>query len=977
MLLGYFLITVATVCAQFQIKSWTTDDGLPQNTVYSIVQTRDGYLWLATLDGLVRYDGVTFTVFNKNNTPGITSNRLTRLLEDAAGDLWILTEESGIIRYHDGVFHTFPVVKDASSKPLSKIALNSSGRIVGLIETGLVEFNGENFVPIEPIADETPNSQIFWNRAGAFFCINKQILTRFENGQISHFRLPAEAEEKFKNPFFEDRRGAIWIGTRKAGLLKLENDRLTALTEKDGLPGGNITPKMEDRQENLWAITDKGAVIVSPAGRVTRLTTENGLSDNILAAIYQDREDNIWLGTFYHGLNRANRTAVSFFTTDDGLAANIVHPIFEDKSGDVWLGGGGLTRFHDRRFSRASNETKSFTKVATAIAQDRSGRLWFGFWSGAFYLENGVFVNFTEKFGMMPTVYDIHEDQSDAIWFASNMGLFRCKDDVVTHLTTADGLVSDNAKVIHESADGTLWFGTYGGLSRYKNGRFENFSTADGLSGSQIRAIYEDSDAAIWIGTYDSGLTRFKDGKFIVYTSKDGLFNDGVFCILEDVAGSFWMNSNRGIYRVSKQQLNDFADGRIKHIESIAYGKADGLLETEGNGGQQPAGIKARDGKLWFPTQNGVAVIDPENIRTNPIAPPVVIESVKVDNETVSFGDSLTVAPGKNNLEINYAGLSFVKPEFVKFRYKLEGLDNEWIEAGNRRTAYYSYLPPGVYTFRVIAANSDGVWNMEGAGVKVIVVPPFYRTWWFWILSAFLLTGAAYAFYRRRIVNLEKKQTAQHFFSQQLIESQERERQRIAGELHDGLSQNLVIIKNRAMMTLTERGNDEYVFEQIEEIVEAAGESLAEVRVIANNLRPFQIDRLGLTKAIEALVRKANSPNLRVTAQLDNIDGTFSPAQEINLYRITQESLNNIIKHSAATEATISIKKTGGQIEVVISDNGRGFDVNARLHNESANGTGFGITGIYERARMFGAVPHIESSANGTILRLKISGVFV
>ena len=219
---------------------------------------------------------------------------------------------------------------------------------------------------------------------------------------------------------------------------------------------------------------------------------------------------------------------------------------------------------------------------------------------------------------MMPAIYDIHEDRSGTIWFASNMGLFRYKNDVVTRLTTTDGLISDNTKVIHESADGILWFGTYGGLSKYKDGKFESFTTADGLSGDQIRSLYESADGALWIGTYDSGLTRFKNGKFTVYTSKDGLYSDGVFCILEDAGGNFWMNSNRGIYRVSKQELNNFADGKTNRIESIAYGKADGLLETEGNGGQQPAGIAARDGKLWFPTQNGVAVIDPQNITTNP-----------------------------------------------------------------------------------------------------------------------------------------------------------------------------------------------------------------------------------------------------------------------------------------------------------------------------------------------------------------------
>ncbi len=276
----------------------------------------------------------------------------------------------------------------------------------------------------------------------------------------------------------------------------------------------------------------------------------------------------------------------------------------------------------------------------------------------------------------------------------------------------------------------------------------------------------------LWIGSYDGGLTRYKDNKFTRYTSKDGLFNDGVFQILEDERGNFWMSSNRGIYLVAKQQLNDFADGRVSRIESIAYSKADGLLETECNGGQHPAGIKAADGKLWFPTQLGVAVINPNDIKTNSSAPPVVIESIKIDNEQSAIGNldaAIEIAPGKNNLEITYTGLSFVKPEFVKFRYRLAGQDADWVEAGPRRTAYYSYLPPGDYNFQVIAANSDGVWNTEGATMTFVVLPPFYRTWWFSVLSLVIIVGAAYLFYRRRINQLKRHRQTQEQFSHELL----------------------------------------------------------------------------------------------------------------------------------------------------------------------------------------------------------------
>ena len=252
------------------------------------------------------------------------------------------------------------------------------------------------------------------------------------------------------------------------------------------------------------------------------------------------------------------------------------------------------------------------------------------------------------------------------------------------------------------------------------------------MTGNHIRSLFEDERGTLWIGTYDSGLSRFAGGKFTNYKKENGLFSDGVFQILPDDRGNFWMSSNQGIYRVSRSELEEFAAGKRKTIISTAYGKSDGMLSTEANGGGQPAGIKMRDGRLWFPTQNGVAIINPASVKTNPLPPPVVIEDARIDNETVgNLPKQIEILPGQENLEIDYTGLSFIKPEQVRFRYRLEGLDEDWTEAGNRRTAFFPHLAPGEYTFRVIAANSDNVWNEKGAALKIVVKPPFYRTWFF------------------------------------------------------------------------------------------------------------------------------------------------------------------------------------------------------------------------------------------------------
>ncbi|MDQ3798440.1 MAG: histidine kinase, partial [Acidobacteriota bacterium] len=458
------------------------------------------------------------------------------------------------------------------------------------------------------------------------------------------------------------------------------------------------------------------------------------------------------------------------------------------------------------------------------------------------------------------------------------------------------------------------------------------------------------------------------------YTTADGLFNNGAFRILEDSRGNFWISSNRGIYRVSRAELNDFADGKISAVTSIAYGTQDGMLNAECNGGRQPAGVKTRDGRLWFPTQQGVVAVNPDSIPFNSSAPPVVIESIEIDNKAVSLNQpAIEIQPGQSNLEISYTGLSLIKSDQVRFKYKLAGLDDEWIDAGTRRTAYYSYLPPGEYVFTVIAANSDGVWNTQGKSIAVSVVPPFYRTWWFISVSALGVFALALAGYSVRVSQLKREKRRQEAFSRRLMELQENERKRIAGELHDSLSQNLVIIKNRALISLQQRERAEQAFEQLEEIADAAAESLSEVREIAHNLRPFQIDRLGLTKAIEALIRKANTPELSVTAELDEIDGVFAPEMEINLYRVIQESLNNIIKHAAASEANVKITKSDKMIEITIQDNGRGFDAALTQSGESENGSGFGLVGITERARILGSIPVIESAAGkGTKIYLRV-----
>jgi signal transduction histidine kinase/ligand-binding sensor domain-containing protein len=970
------LMITTTVRAQYQVESWTTDNGLPQNTVDSIVQTPDGYLWLATLDGLVRYDGVRFTVFNKNNSPGIESNRFKRMVIDGHGDLWVGTEIGAVTRYHDGRFQSY-FVNEVTREPIYSLTINGAGEPIVLGTENKVRWNGEEFIPNQRFAGETKNSVQLYSRSGAFWYSSEQTVHRIKDQRATDFRLPALPKDTITG-MLEDARGRIWIGTISSGLFVLENERLTAFATKEGWSKAHVTPRLIDHLGNLWASSNEGVVIISSEGKIDHLTTEQGLSDNFTNPIFEDREGGIWIGTLKRGLNHLTRQSVAFYGTQDGLAADVVEPIYETRGGTIWIGGKGLTRFHDGKFLAAVKENPA--GEVTAIEEDKSGRMWFGYWSGIYYLDNGHIINFNNKLGASPTVMDIHADRTGTMWFASNEGVFHWQANAMTKFTTANGLASDDARVIHESANGTIWIGTYGGLSEFNDGAFKSFTTKEGLASNLVRSLYEDADGVLWIGSYDGGLTRFKDGKFTRYTSNDGLFNDGVFQILEDDGKNIWMSCNRGIYRVNKQHLNDFADGKITRIESIALSKADGLRETECNGGQQPAGIRARDGKLWFPTQRGVAVIDPQKIKINPFAPPVILESIKIDNELTSGFKAnyfVEILPGKNNLEIAYTGLSFVKSEFVKFRYKLDGIDKDWVAADTRRTAYYSYLPPGEYVFTVIAANSDGVWNEHGAQVKIVVLAPFYRTWWFIALAIGVSFVLVALYFQRRLVRLELARNAQEEFARRLIESQERERTRIAAELHDGLSQSLVIIKNRAVLSLTAPDDVERAFEQMEEISQAATEAMFEAKEIIYDLRPIQLDRFGLTKAIKAMLKKVGDAHeLELTADIEQLDETLSKEAESNLYRILQEAINNVVRHSKATAAQVSLQRRSDFVTMTIQDNGTGFQTSETArkeqHNENQNG-GFGLLGIVERARLLSGHAEIHSTlGSGTTITISL-----
>ncbi len=969
----YCELTPIGAFAQYRFDLWTTDNGLPQNSIYSILQTRDGYLWFTTLDGLVRYNGAQFTVFNHANTKEITGQRFRLLQEDPDGNLWIKSEDDVLLRYLNGSFKVFTTADGLPTNNIRQLGRTAEGALLVRTEKGMARYQNERFELVPPDPNSFDSDINYQMPSGAVCYRNRTELRHVKQGRLTTYQVP----DGETNQLYEDRQGRLWIGAAtEAGLTMLKDDSLHFYTVKDGLPSAPVIAFCEDRTGALWFGTHGGGLVRFKEDKFTVFTIEQGLSSNYIRSIFEDREGTLWLGTLGNGLIRVTPQIITTYSQKAGeLVGKAFYPILETRDGSIWIANAGVNQYKDGKFSYypvkpPSQQSKQPFSTIRSMFEDSAGRLLLGgSGKGLAFYQNGRVTYDVAELPSAPLV--IYQDRQGAFWFGFNGELIREKDGVKQRFGAKDG-IQGAVGPIFEDRQGLLWIGSYGGLCQYIDGRLRIYTEHDGLSSNRIRAIYEDSDGILWIGTYDGGLNRFKDNQFVHYTMTEGMYSNGVFSILEDRRGNFWMGSNHGIHRVSRQQLNDFAAGKIARVESVGYGKADGMITAECNGGRYPSALKARDGRLWFPTLDGVAVVDPEAVSFNSTPPPVVIETVTLDRDSLDFHQPVEVHPGQTQLEIAYAGLSFIKPEHVRLKYRMEGLDKEWIEAGSRRVAYFSHLPAGSYTFHVIAANSDGVWNETGATLSVVVHPPFWRTRWFILvagLSSLTLIGLVY---RARIRKLERAQAAQEAFARQLLASQEGERKRIAAELHDGLGQNLLVIKNWATLAKRALEPESKALTPIKEVATTAARSIEEVREIAHNLRPYHLDEIGLTDAIAAMVeRVAEASGISFTLEQDDLSHLLSPELEINLYRIIQECLNNLVKHAQASEAVVTVHRNAQSVEIVVKDNGQGFDLSQVLQRKDR---GFGLAGLAERVRLLGGKETIQSElGKGTTITINLN----
>lgn len=932
---------------EFGHQAWTTENGLPQNTVQAIVQTQDGYLWIGTQEGLVRFDGLNFAVFDKENTPAFKSNDIRFLQQDRQGRLWISTSY-GLVCRHNGQFAGYTINEGLPDNSVGPIVEDTNGNVWIGTAAGLARFEDGKFKTFTVENGLSRNVvQLLTARANGTLLVGTsaglQALSgdSFTNITIGPDILPANI-----TAIAETQDGQLWLGTLN-GLFAVDG---YGRANPVPLPNNRVNALCVDRTGTLWIGTAAGLARVRN-GKVETFTAADGLTSNLVLSVFEDREGSIWIGTEAGGLNQLKSKKFNTYTTRQGLPSDLVKAIYQDSQGGIWIGsnGGGLTLFKDGKFTTWTTKDGLSSDVVLSLTSSADGTLWIGTPDGLNRFRDGAFQTFTFADGLSnDLVRSVFVDRSGVLWVGTRDGLNSFRDNEFRTYTTQDGLANNFIGAIYEDSKGNLWVGTLGGLSKLKDGVFQTFTTNEGLSSNTVISLYEDAAGDLWIGTNGGGLNRLRGGKFVSFTNRNALAADVIYRILEDKQQNLWCSSNKGIFRVSKAELERVATGASANLSPVYYGPADGTLTRECSGGGHPAGWKTSDGRLWFATIKGLAVIDPENIPLNTTPPPIAVEQLFVDNEAVSTSQKVTLSPGTSRLDFYYTALSFIAPENVRFKYKLEGFDDDWIDAGAKRVASYTNLRPGNYTFRVIAANNDGVWNESGAAVQFYLQPRFYQTYWFYLLVGLLLALAAWQLYRLRVKRMAFE------FRAVLAE-----RNRIAREIHDNLAQDILGISvqlelvARLMPAAAESAKG-----HLDRARMLVRNSMTEARRYVWDLRSEELRKKDLPAALSDTTKRLTA-DTGVEAVVD-ITGPLQPLPvlvETNLLRIGQEAVNNAVKHAHATRIDVALNFDTRHVRLSVSDNGRGFDPQQQI----ADGH-FGLLGMRERADQIGATLSIESA---------------
>ena len=976
-----------TAVAHYGYESWQTDTGLPQNTVHAIAQERDGFLWIATEGGLVRFDGVDFRAFTRANTPALPSDLIDDVEEDSSGTLWISTS-GGLARMRGGKLEAAGPELGVPATQVWRTLEDPHGAVWVLTASGLFCIEGERGRQVPLDAALTENSRMVAGPDGALWLGTADGLMRAAAGGAFHAvgttgevlalavdgngtawaatrsgleecsaagcrNVPLQGAASV-NALASDAQGRMWIGT-DAGLFLAERDRVRAMGDQAAL----VDFLYRDREGMMWAGTAHGLMRIDPESSASELLA----SGDVFLSAAEDREGDLWLGTESGGLAVLRDRKFSTLTAQDGLTDEYVLALAQAPNGHVGVGtkGGGLNVFRDGRFYGLTTAQGLASNVVLTVAAAANGDVWVGTPDGLNLLHNGdVARTFTTADGLADDfVRSLFIGSHGELWIGTRRGLSRYENGRFTTWTAVDGLGSDLIGAMTEDRDGSLWIGTLGGLSRFRDGQIRNFTTKDRLSSNVVTALHEDDDGTLWIGTNDGGLNRWRAGTIARVAPQQ--LPQRVIGILEDASGYLWISSNTGIYRASRDALNRMADSGAA-AEVMRFGTADGMRISECSSGGHPAALRLKDGSLWFATLKGIARVDPEHMPVNRVAPQVAIERVSVDDAPQVSSAQLDVAPGHSHYEFVYAGLSFVAPQKVQYRYQLLGFDRDWVDAGTRRIAYYTNLPHGGYTFRVLARNNDGVWSKVPATAELTIEPHYYQTLWFRLAMVLALLGLGYAAWRRRLMRAERE-----------FQAVLGERTRIAREIHDTLAQGFVAVSVQLeLVAQLLRGSVDAAREQLERAQALVRSSLEDARTSIWELRSQGGEREDLAVRILKVAEEVTSRSksrARVQMQVSGTNRPLDEDVERELTRIAREAVANAVRHGDPENIVLRLEFEGSMFGMEIRDDGRGF---AGAPVDGATGH-FGLTGMRERAEAIGASLTVKSgTGEGTSVQLAL-----
>jgi len=748
---------------QYSLDGWSTDEGLPQSTVNALVQGRDGYLWLGTYDGLARFDGLRFTVFNRRNTGGLKDNGVRALAEDKQGVLWIGTNGGGLSRYADGRFEHLQSGRSGPDDMVWALAADAeSGIWAGTNGGTLFRVRGGAYEARLTNPGREPINEVLQDRQRAVWVATQGAgLRRLDaDGTVTTYTTRDGLPSDYVRALLEDREGRLWIGTSGKGLARFDGRSFRTWAARDGLPDEFISDLLEDRRGSLWLATRRGLARFRD-GAFEVLDKQRGLLDNTLYALYEGQDGTLWIGTQGAGALRLRDGSFAVYSTREGVADEFVSPIVEDAAGVLWAGTpAGLSRFSGGRFSSLTTREGLCYDVIRSLWASPAGELWIGSYGGGVCrLKDGRFTRLSTRDGLVhDSVRAVLGTRDGSLWFGTVGGLSRFQQGRFTTYTTADGLPSASVISLAEDREGRLLVGTDGGGIAYvEAGRVARVVTRrDGLPSDVILALYLDADGVAWVGT-NGGLGRLAADDIASYTSQQGLPSDSISQILDDRAGHLWVGTSRGVSRIGKQAFRDVA-ARGGSLQPLNLDRADGLKSNQCTAPALPAGYRSRDGRLWFATTQGVAVVDPGRLRATAQPPAAIVESLATGDVEHERRDGMRLGPDVARLSVRYTGVSLLAPERVRFRYRLFGYDQDWVDAGAARSADYTGLRPGAYRFVVEARAGSGDWSPKRASVAFDITPRFTQTPWFFALSGGLALVAGAALYRLRIAQLEARE---------------------------------------------------------------------------------------------------------------------------------------------------------------------------------------------------------------------------